>query len=459
MGGAYAHGLVIFNYEWTAAIVLVLVALFVLPVFLRARVFTVPDYLEHRYDARTRRLFSVFTLLAILFIDVAGALYAGGLVVANALGFVSLWQAVAMLALVAGIYTILGGLSAVVVTDTVQSLLLIAGAAVILVLGLERVGGWSALLAATPPEMQRLVLPAGDDFLPWTGLWGVVLLGFYYWGLNQFVVQRMLGAKDLDAGRRGALLAGFLKLPNLALMVVPGLIALQLYPGLATPDLAFPALAFDLMPAGLRGLVLAALMAAIMSSLDSALNAAGTLVAMDLVKPLRPRASPEALVVVGRVVTALAMVFGAVYAPLIARFESLFGYFQSSLSYVVPPIVVVCVLGILVPRLTAAGAFWTMLAGLVVGIPLFLVKEVLGWWSAWGLPAIHYTVMASAIMCGGVALHVVVSWRAGPTTSGRDATMTRTDWHDLRRRGPARRFLLPALLLLAGVAAILWRFA
>jgi len=257
--------------------------------------------------------------------------------------------------------------------------------------------------------MKRLVLPRDDDFLPWTGLWGVVLLGFYYWSLNQFVVQRTLGAANLQQGRAGAIFAGFLKLPNLALMVLPGLIALQLYPNLETPDLAFPKLAFELMPIGLRGLIMAALIAAIMSSLDSALNAAGTLVAMDFVKPLRPSLSERQLVIVGRVVTGLTMAFGAAYAPLISNFESLFSYFQSSLSYVVPPIVVVYLLGIFVPRLNGTGAFWTILSGLVIGIPLFVVKEVLGWWGVWGLPDIHYTVMASLMMLVGILVHVTGS--------------------------------------------------
>ncbi|MBV0912796.1 sodium:solute symporter [Anianabacter salinae] len=416
MGGAYDNGVVIFNYEWTATLVLILFAIFILPSFLRARISTVPMFLEERYDVRSRRAFSLFTILAIMFIDTAGALYAGGLVISNVTGLLNLWTAVAVLALVAGIYTILGGLSAVVVTDTVQAILLIVAAAVLFWLGLNEIGGWQELFVDVPEEKTKLILPADDDFLPWTGLWGVVLLGFYYWSINQFVVQRTLGAKDLKEGQVGALFAGFLKLPNLFLMILPGLIALKLYPDLETPDLAFPTLAFELMPIGVRGLILAALIAAIMSSLDSALNSASTLVVKDFVEPIW-KIDEDRQVWLGRVVTGLVMVFGAIYAPSIASFESLFEYFQSSLSYVIPTIVVVFILGLFVPWLNGNGAFWTILIGLIVGVPLFIFKEVTGLWETWGLPAIHYTVMSSLMMFLGIAVHFGISAMTRQDTS------------------------------------------
>ncbi|MEX0606633.1 MAG: sodium/solute symporter, partial [Halofilum sp. (in: g-proteobacteria)] len=358
---------------------------------------------------RSKQAFSIFTLLAIMFIDTAGALYAGGLVIVQAMPFLALWQAVAVLALLAGIYTILGGLSAVVVTDTVQAILLIIGASIIFVLGMIEIGGWNELTRQLEPEQMRLIQPADDDFLPWTGLWGVMLLGFYYWTINQFVVQRTLGSRNLSEGRKGAVFAGFLKLPNLFLMVMPGLIAFVLYPNLETPDLAFPSLAFDLLPIGLRGLIAAALIAAIMSSLDSALNAASTLVTMDFVKPARPQTSERALVAIGRVVTGIAMVIGAVYAPAISSFESLFEYFQSSLSYVVPPIVVVYLGGLFWRGGTAGGAFWTIILGLVIGVPLFIAKEATGYWESLGLPEIHFTVMSSLMMLAGIVIYVGLS--------------------------------------------------
>ncbi|SFB05730.1 solute:Na+ symporter, SSS family [Poseidonocella pacifica] len=408
MGGAYDNGVVIYNYEWTAAFVLILFAIFILPSYLRAKVSTVPEFLEARYDVRARRAFSLFTIFAILFIDSAGALYAGGLVISNVTEYLNLWTAVAVLALVAGIYTILGGLSAVVVTDTVQAVLLIIAAAALFWLGLDEIGGWEAMFADVGDEKKHLILPADHDFLPWTGIWGVILLGFYYFAINQFVVQRTLGAKDLKQGQIGAVFAGFLKLPNLFLLILPGLIALKLYPDLETPDLAFPTLAFELMPIGIRGLIMAALIAAIMSSLDSAMNSAATLVVKDFVLPFRD-ISESRQVWIGRLVTGLVMIFGALYAPMIAGFESLFGYFQSSLSYVVPTIVVVYILGLFIPWLNGNGAFWTIIFGLVVGVPLFITKEVTNIWLDAGLPDIHYTIMSSIMMFCGIGLHMGIS--------------------------------------------------
>lgn len=437
MGGAYDNGMAIYNYEWTAALLLIFFAIFILPSYLRANIYTVPEFLEHRYSFRSKQAFSLFTLLAIMFIDTAGALYAGGLVIIQAMPFLVLWQAIAVLALLAGVYTILGGLSAVVVTDTVQAILLILGGAILFVLGLIEIGGWGELTRQLTAEQMDLIQPANDDFLPWPGLWGVMLLGFYYWTINQFVVQRTLGARDINEGRKGAVFAGFLKVPNLFLMIAPGLIAIVLYPNLDNADLAFPMLAFDLLPIGLRGLIAAALIAAIMSSLDSALNAASTLVTMDFVKPARPNISGQALVAIGRTVTGIAMVIGAVYAPSIRGFESLFEYFQSSLSYVVPPIVVVYIGGLFWRRANGPGAFWTIILGLVAGIPLFISKEVTNYWENLGLPDIHFTIMSSVMMFIGILIFVGISLA---TAAKPDEQVDKLVW---TRKGIADQFREP----------------
>jgi SSS family solute:Na+ symporter len=414
MGASYEYGMAVFNYEWTAALVLIVFALLILPHFLRNKIYTVPGFLEHRYDKRSRLAFSGFTLLAILFVDTAGALYAGGLVITTVMPFLNLWAAVAVLALVAGLYTILGGLGAVVVTDTVQAILLIVGAALIFYFGLQEIGGWDRMLANTPEDRMSLIRSPNDDFLPWPGLFGVILLGFYYWTLNQFVVQRALGARNLDQGRKGAIFAGFLKLPNLFLMIVPGIFAISLYPDLEKADLVFPTLAFDLLPIGLRGIVMAALIAAIMSSLDSALNAASTLFTMDFVRHFRPKTQDKTLVRIGRVTTGAVMVFGAIYAPSIASFETLFSYFQSALSYLIPTIVAVYLGGMLWRGFTAGAGFWTIVLGLAIGIPLFVLKEVTGIWTdTLGLPAIHYTYMSSVLFFGGIALMFAISYAEG----------------------------------------------
>ena len=289
--------------------------------------------------------------------------------ISNVVPGFTLWTAVAVLALVAGVYTILGGLEAVVVTDTVQAILLCIGAGAIFYFGIDAVGGWGAMMERLSDDQVSLIKGTGDDFLPWPGIFGVVLLGFYYWTLNQFVVQRTLGARDLDQGRKGALFAGLLKIPNLFLMILPGVFAILLFPGLDNPDMVFPTLAAELLPVGFRGLILTALIAAIMSSLDSALNAASTLVSIDFVKEAKPDIDDDTLVLVGRGFTAFAMVVGAIYAPLIRSFENLFEYFQSVLAYVTPPIVAVFVIGIFWTRINRHGGGWAVgrLGGWAVG--------------------------------------------------------------------------------------------
>lgn len=407
MGAAYQHGMTVFNYEWTAALVLIAFALFMLPVFMRARLFTVPEYLEARFDRRARWAYAGFTILTLLFIDTAGALYAGGIVVTTMFPQVGLWETTAALAVLAGIYTLIGGLRAVVVTDALQAVLMIAGAGLIFVFGLQKAGGWNALMLALDDAHKILMKPADDPFLPWPGILGVILLGFYYWTLNQYFVQRALAARDLNQARKGALFGGLLKLPNVFLMIVPGMIAFALMPGLDNPDRVFPMLAFELLPAGLRGLILVALVAAVMSSLDSALNAAASLLTMDFVRPLRPQTSGRTLLVVGRAFTAVLIGFAAFYAPLIERFGSLFQYFQSTLAYLVPPIVAVYLVGLFWRRATAAGGFWAIVVGLGLGLALFLAKEVSGVWTGSGLPPVHFTYMA--ILMFGVSVMIVVT--------------------------------------------------
>ncbi len=221
MGAAYQHGMVVFNYEWTATLVLIFFALFMLPVFLRTRLFTVPEYLEARFDRRSRWAYAGFTILTLMLIDTAGALYAGGIVISTAWPGVQLWQTGTALAVVAGLYTVVGGLRAVVVTDALQAVVLIAGAALIFAFGLAEIGGWQALMDGLDGARTKLIRPADDGFLPWPGIMGVVLLGFYYWTLNQYFVQRALAARTLDDGRKGALFGGLLKLPNVFLMILP----------------------------------------------------------------------------------------------------------------------------------------------------------------------------------------------------------------------------------------------
>lgn len=461
IGASYSHGMVVFNYEWTATLALIVLALFMLPVFLRAQLFTLPEYLEARFDRRSRRTYAVFTILTLLFIDMAGAIYAGGIVISTVFPALDLGRTSAALALLAGLYTLVGGLRAVVLTDALQAVLILLGSALILVFGLAEAGGWDAVLARVGTASATLMRPADDAFLPWPGLLGVVLLGFYYWTLNQYFAQRALAARSLDEGRKGALFGGLLKLPNVFLMVMPGMIALALFPDLDTPDRAFPALAFELLPAGLRGLLLTALIAAIMSSLDSAMNAAASLLTMDLVRGLRPQTSGRALLVIGRWFTAGLIVVAALYAPLIERFGSLFAYCQSTLAYLVPPIVAVYLGGLFVRRLPAASAFPALAGGIGLGGLLFVAKEVTGLWAAIGLPPVHFTYMAILMFGVAVASMALVAIVTGPATAPPGTVFRRADLAAGRTRGSSRlgdhRYQAAALaVLMAVLIGALW---
>jgi SSS family solute:Na+ symporter len=308
----------------------------------------------------------------------AGALYAGGVVISTIYPGVPLWQIIAGLALVAGIYTIFGGLSAVVITDAIQAVVLLLGASLVSFIAWQQIGSWEQVVQALPPDGTSLIQPATDDVLPWPGLLGVFIIGFYFWCTNQVIVQRTLGARDENHGRWGALFGGLLKVPALFILIMPGMFAATLYPGLENPDNAFPLLAFDLMPVGLRGLIGAALIAAIMSSVDSTLNSASTIVTMDYVKTLRPDTDDRALTVIGRVTTGIFMIIATIWAPQIQNFPTLWSYLQSILGYIVPPVVAAFILGIFWRRANRHGAFWTLVTVGPLGVVLFIIIEALG---------------------------------------------------------------------------------
>ncbi len=455
-GNAYGQGIAVFNYEWMAALVLVIVAAFFLPAYLRARVYTIPEFLERRFDRRVRYYFSALTLFLNIVVDTAGSLYAGGLVVQLILPDVPLWQIIGALTLVAGLYTAAGGLAAVMYTDALQALLLSAGACVIAWTAWERIDGWDAILAVTPAQQLSLILPADDPHLPWPGLFtGVLLIGFYFWGMNQFMVQRLLSARSLEHGRRGALLAGLLKLSVLFVMVMPGLMARVLYPDLADQDLVFPVMMFDLLPPGLLGLVFVGLLAALMSSIDSTLNSASTLVTMDFIHTRAPGLSRRSLMWVGRGVTVLFMLLAMAWAPQIARFSSLFNYLQQVLAYSVSPVVAVLVLGVFWRGATANGAVAALLGGLLAGALLFYLNVV--------TPLLHlqFLYVPLILFVLSVVLLVVVS-RRGVRRGDIEALLWNAAGQEASSAAPVRwygGFRLQALLLLLATAWLVIAFA
>lgn len=421
----YRDGVPAFNYEWTAAFIIIFFVFFIYPFYMRSEVSTVPEFLEKRYDKRTRRTFSGFNLLANLFLDSAGGLFAGAVVVQVVYPDVPIWVSVGVFALLAGAYTVVGGLAAVIVTDAIQAVTLILGGTIVALLAFEAAGSWSEITAAAPPDAFSIIRPADDPSMPWPGLFtGVFLIYTYYFGLNQMVVQRTLAAKTTDHGRWGALFAGLIKLPNLLLMLIPGIIAVSLYPDLESPNLAFPTLVFDLVPVGLRGLVIAALIAAIISSIDSVLNSVSTLATLDFIRPLKPDLSDHAVVRIGRIVTVVFMVLAwALAVSIVGLFPTLFDYLQSFLAYVTPPVLVVFLGGIFWKGAASRGAFWTLAVGIPAGFLLWVLCEI-------AVPGIgiQFLYATGVLVALNLAAFVALSFGAGEARDTTDLMWTAETW-------------------------------
>ncbi|PIQ47980.1 MAG: sodium transporter [Cytophagales bacterium CG12_big_fil_rev_8_21_14_0_65_40_12] len=394
---AFNTNVAVYNYEWMAAVVLVIFAIFFLPFYIKSKVYTMPEFLEKRYDTRTRYLFSGITIVGNVIIDTASGLYAGNLILKIIFPDVESWIIISFLAVAAAAYTIPGGLSSVVHTEVIQAILLVFGSFLVTYFAFDQVGGWQGMLDGlaamreagelekSSTEILSLIRPASDEAMPWPGLLlGVPLLGFYFWANNQFMVQRVLSAKDLNHGRWGAIFAGLLKLPVLFIMVIPGVIAIILFSdtdisflnyqiptetGFATcsslkdcANMAYPVLIYSLLPTGVLGLVIAGLLAAMSSSISATLNSASTLITMDFIQKIKPSMTSKGLVRAGQIATVILVICAAAWAPMIESFSSLWVYLQQILGFIAPPIVAAFVVGLFSRRSNANGGFWSLVA-------------------------------------------------------------------------------------------------
>ena len=371
-------------YEVQAWIVLMLGWIF-LPFYARSGVFTMPEFLEKRFDAKSRWFLSVFSLAAYVLTKISVTIYAGGIVVAALLG-IDFWTGALATVILTGVYTIFGGMKAVVYTETLQSVILIIGAGTLTYLGLNAVGGWDGLTDTVGPEYFNMWRPATDPDFPWPSLFITSsIVGIWYWCTDQYIVQRTLTAKNVKEGRRGAIFGGLLKLMPVFLFLIPGVVALALKMKgelhWDTPDQAFPVLMTNLLPSGLRGLVAAGLLAALMSSLASVFNSCSTLFTVDIYKKLKPDAPEKKLLRVGRIATIFVVIAGILWIPIMQNISGvLYEYLQSVQAYIAPPITAVFLLGIFFKRINAKGAISTLVFGLVVAalrIVLELSKESL----------------------------------------------------------------------------------
>ncbi|MBR9909781.1 MAG: sodium/solute symporter [Gammaproteobacteria bacterium] len=407
-GAAWEYGIAVANYEWMAALVLLFTAVFVAPVFIKQRITTVPEILERRFDSRLRKYLSGTSLFLSIVLDTAGSLYAGALVLMLFVPGLSLGPTCAMMALFAGLYTAAGGLRAVVYTDVLQALVLLVGSLILTIIVFQQFDfSWTQVVERLDADHLSLIRPLDDPSLPWLGtLIGLPILGFYYWTMNQYVAQRLLGARSADAAAKGAMLAAALKLLPLFIMVLPGAMAAALFTDLERADTVFPRLIAEFAPAGLAGLMVAGLLAAIMSSVDSTLNSASTLLMVDFVRPRRPDLSPQTMARWGRYSTIGLMIFAALWAPAIDSFPGLFAYLQQTFSYVVPPLVAAFAVGFCSKRVGA----WAALRGVIIGHLVSLVTFVaaqLGWHS------VHFSIVAGLLFFFTLAVIVLLQYVPG----------------------------------------------
>lgn len=406
-------GVAMAHYELHAWCLLVLGWIMV-PFYMRSRVFTMPEFLERRFSPAARTVLSVISLVAYILTKIAVGIFAGGIVFSvllpevNLWGLDSFWIGSFLVVVITGLYTVVGGMRAVAYTEAVQTIVLVIGSALVTFFGLQALGGWSELRAIVPSDMFNLwkpMVPDGleatwapvsnarqmawyfNDNYPWLGMLVCApVIGLWYWCTDQYIVQRVLTARSETQARRGTIAAAFFKLLPVFIFIIPGIICYalaisgrmpQFQSLLIGPDgavirdnaqQAFPMMVAAVLPVGIRGIVVAGLLAALMSSLAGAFNASATLFTIDFYGRLRRGVSQERLVWVGRLATAVMVLIGVLWIPVIRGGRGLYDYLQGVQSYLAPPIFVVFFLGVFYKRLNSTGCLWALVSGFVLGI-------------------------------------------------------------------------------------------
>jgi len=406
----YVNGLAYGNFEWMAAFLLIVLALFFAPFYIRSRVATLPDFLEKRYSRASRDWLAVLSIVSAVFIHIGFTLYTGAVVLKGMFG-IDINTSILITALLTGLYTIVGGLLAVVLTESVQTVVLILGSACVLGFGLSAAGGWSGLAASVEPVRMTILRTAAETpSLPWYSVFlGYPIIGLWYWCADQTIVQRVLGARDERQARFGPLFAGFIKILPVFLFVLPGVVgyALVRQGRLAAPESSadiYSVLINGLLPVGIKGIVAAALLAALMSTVSGALNSIATLFTLDIYKRWRPGASERRLTYVGRLATFIAMLAAILWSPLVSHFQSIFQGIVAFICYIAPPITAVFVWGVFWRKASSAAAAATLSIGSGLGLVVFF----LDWFKAstgWNVPSMMATFYLF-LVCSGILVAV-----------------------------------------------------
>jgi SSS family solute:Na+ symporter len=465
-GTGAASGLAVGHFEWLASFILLLLGWLFVPFYLRSGVYTMPEFLERRYNPASRSYFTWVSIVGYVLTKISVTLFAGGVVMKAVTGY-DFWTSAAILIVITGLYTIFGGLRAVIYTEVMQAVVLIVGSITLMFIGLHAVGGWSGLRASVPPDFFSMWKPSNHKDFPWTGVvFGAPILGIWYWCTDQHIVQRVLAARNIKEARRGTIFAGYLKILPVFIFVLPGIIAAALYQDVRSgqADSAYPILVTRLLPIGFKGLVLAGMLAALMSSLASAFNSVSTLLTWDVYRKWRPNATEARLVFVGRVTTVVLVFVGLAWIPMMKYVSpQIYIYLQSVQAYIAPPIAAVFLLGILSPRLNGKGALSALWAGFVLGFARLLLEldksnlstgSMLYWYA--NINFLHFAALLF-LLCS--AILIVVSIMTPPPEPARvaDLTLQTVAPSDAVVVAPRERTLEIWLsVLLAATIGVLW---
>jgi SSS family solute:Na+ symporter len=462
-------GVAMGHYELHAWCILLLGWVFV-PFYMRSKVFTMPEFLEKRYSPTARWFLSLISLVAYVLTKVSVTVYAGAIVFQALLG-TEFWTGALITVVLTGIYTILGGLRAVVYTEALQAIVLLVGSITVTIVGIIKIGGWNNLIAVAGSEHFNLFLPLDHPDFPWLGmLLAPPIVGIWYWCTDQCIVQRVLAAKNESHARRGTILASYFKLFPIFIFFIPGVTAYALAKtgqlNLPAADQAFPAMVKLLLPAGIRGLVVGGLLAALMSSLAAVFNSCSTLFTMDIYKKLKPQSSEKTLVLVGRIATGVVVVCGILWIPLMKFISSeLYHYLQSVQAYFAPPIFSVFLLGLFWKRINSRGALTALIGGFVIGM-LRLAAEIFkdklsGWLYTFADVNFLYFCVYLTLLCIGMMIVVSMLTRAPDyekiqgltyaTTVAEDKKASRASWN--------KRDVILSLVVLVIIALVMILFS
>ena len=383
----YNEGFVWGNFEWLASVTLILLGLVFAPFYFKSKISTLPEFLERRYDSRSRTVLAFIAIIGALFVHIGMSLYAGALVFETFFG-IDVITSILVISVITTIYTVLGGLKAVVVTETVQTVILILGSVTLTAFAIFALSGQgieslAELKAHLKPGQMQILHSAeslktlgGDTGLTWYAcLLGYPVLGLWYWCSDQTIVQRVLGARTQRDAQLGPLFAGFLKILPVFILVFPGVIAYVLFRDIigTNANMAFPVLVSQLMPVGLKGLMAATMLAALMSTIAAALNSSATLVAVDIVKRLRPETTDKSQIRIGRYSAVVVMLLAMVWSTQGDKFSSIFEAINKIAAAIAPPVAVVFLFGVFSKRGTRQAAFITLIVGLILGITAFCI--------------------------------------------------------------------------------------